>query len=56
MHIRSVYWRIADILTFPLALIAALGAIENSFAYGSLGAWLSGQSLSSFATCAESSQ
>lgn len=56
MKIRSIYWRIADIFTFPLALIAAIGAIENSYAYGNLGAWLSGQSLSSFATCAESSQ
>ena len=56
MNIRFVYWRIADILTFPLALVAAVGAIENSFAYGNLGAWMSGQSLNSFAACVESGQ
>ena len=37
-RIRSIYWRIADISLFPLALIAALGAIENSFGYGMIGA------------------
>lgn len=56
MNIRSIYWRASDILTFPLALIAAVGAIENSFAYGNLGAWMSGQSLDSFAACMEFDQ
>lgn len=41
---RSIYWRIADIALFPLALIAALGAIENSYAYGAIGAAIHGQS------------
>ncbi len=50
---RNIYWKLADLLTFPLALIAALGAIENSFAYGSIGAAISGQSLSTYATGCE---
>lgn len=54
-RIRSIYWRIADVSLFPLALIAALGAIENSYAYGSLGAFIEGQSLSSFASCGSES-
>lgn len=55
-RIRSIYWRIADISLFPLALIAALGAIENSYAYGWLGALIEGQSLSSFASCGSESE
>lgn len=51
MITRSIYWRVADIFTFPLALIAAIGAIENSYAYGAIGAWISGFPLSEFATC-----
>ena len=54
-RIRFIYWRIADVALFPLALIAALGAIENSYAYGSIGAWIEGQSLSSFASCGSES-
>lgn len=50
-RIRFIYWRVADVALFPLALIAALGAIENSYAYGSLGAFIEGQSLSSFVSC-----
>ena len=53
MHIKFLYWRIADALIFPLALIAALGAIENSYAYGALGAWFADQSFSSFTACVE---
>ncbi len=48
---RNTYWRIADLLTFPLALIAALGAIENSYAYGALGAWINGQAIDAYASC-----
>lgn len=54
--IRTIYWRAADVALFPLALIAALGAIENSYAYGSLGALIEGQSLSSFASCGSESE
>lgn len=53
MSIRTAYWRIADAFTFPLALIAAIGAIENSYAYGNLGAWISGLPLSAFTACVE---
>lgn len=53
MSIRTAYWRIADAFTFPLALIAAIGAIENSYAYGAIGAWINGQAISDYATCAE---
>jgi hypothetical protein len=53
MKIRSIYWKLADVLTFPLALIAALGAIENSYAYGSIGAAIAGQSLSTYAAGVE---
>lgn len=47
---RSVYWKLADALTFPLALIAALGAIENSFGYGMIGAIMHNQSFAVFVT------
>lgn len=47
----KAYWRIADAFTFPLAFVAALGAIENSFAYGMLGAWMADQSIADFAAC-----
>lgn len=47
---RSVYWKIADALTFPLVLIAALGAIENSFGYGMIGAIMHGRSFAVFVT------
>ena len=49
--IRSIYWKLADIMLFPLALIAALGALENSYAYGYIGALLSGVSINDFAAC-----
>lgn len=51
MDIRKTYWRIADIFTFPLALIAAIGAIENSYAYGALGAFIAGDSFADFVAC-----
>ena len=51
MLIRSVYWRFADIAIFPLAIIAALGAIENSYAYGAIGAWINGQAIDTYAAC-----
>lgn len=51
MSIRSAYWRIADAFTFPLAIIAALGAIENSYAYGAIGAWINGQAIDTYAAC-----
>ena len=51
MTLRNAYWRIADAFTFPLALIAALGAIENSYAYGALGAWLAGETIADYSTC-----
>ncbi len=51
MKLRSIYWKLADAMLFPLALIAGLGAIENSFAYGNIGALLAGVSVSDFAAC-----
>ena len=48
--IRTIYWRAADALTFPLALIAALGAIENSFGYGMIGAIMHNQTFAVFVT------
>lgn len=44
MTIRTLYWRITDLAIFPLVLIAALGALENSYSYGLLGAWIYGAS------------
>ncbi len=38
------------ILAIP-AFVAALGAIENSYAYGAIGALLNGQSISAYAAC-----
>ena len=53
MHIRFFYWRIADIAIFPLALVATIGAIENSYAYGAIGALINGQAIAAYAACEE---
>lgn len=45
------FWKLSDIMTLPLLLIIAACAIENSYAYGNLGAWIAGQELSDFAAC-----
>lgn len=39
---QSLYMRIANAMLFPLALIAALGAIDNSYSYGLLGTLIYG--------------
>lgn len=50
---RSIYWRIADVSLFPLALIAAIGAIENSYAYGAIGAIIHGESFAVYVSGVE---
>lgn len=45
------FWKLSDIMTLPLLLIIAACAIENSYAYGNLGAWLNGVALSDFVAC-----
>lgn len=51
MKLRTAYWRIADAITFPLALVAALGALESSYAYGYIGALMADMSISQFTAC-----
>ena len=41
----STYFRLSDLVTLPLLLVAAYGAIESSFQYGFLGAFLKGQAI-----------
>lgn len=47
----KAYWRIADAFTFPLALIAALGALESSYSYGYIGALIADMSIAQFTAC-----
>jgi hypothetical protein len=42
---------LANKIALALAFIAALGAIENSYAYGAIGAALSGQNVVTYAAC-----
>lgn len=51
MTLRKAYWRIADGITFPLALVAALGALESSYSYGYIGAFMADMSIAQFTAC-----